>query len=187
MKPGATGRTDQAWITTADGLRVEILEDKAQTVPIKHHHVHYYLAEAAIPEIQAWYVKHFGAEAGMRGQFQAADIPGADLTFTKSDTPTVPTLGPRARSHRLRREGHGSVLKRLEARHQARPPGRDAARRHSAHVHPRSVGHLDRAQRAGQPAVRPARSPNRAVGCCRHGTEFRELRLFPDAYIGRRP
>lgn len=93
MQPGGNGRTDQAWITTADGLKVEILEDKAQTVPIRHHHVHYYVAEAAIPEIQAWYVKHFGAKPGMRGRFQAADIPGANLTFTKSDTPTVPTLG----------------------------------------------------------------------------------------------
>jgi catechol 2,3-dioxygenase-like lactoylglutathione lyase family enzyme len=93
MKPGGNGRTDQAWITTADGLKVEILEDKAQTVPIKHHHIHYYLPEAAIPEIQAWYVKHFGAKAGMRGRFQSADIPGANLTFTKSETPTGPTLG----------------------------------------------------------------------------------------------
>jgi catechol 2,3-dioxygenase-like lactoylglutathione lyase family enzyme len=93
MLPGANGRTDQAWIKTADGLKIEILEDKAQTVPIRHHHVHYYVAEAAIPEIQAWYVKHFGAKPGMRGRFQAADIPGANLTFTKSDTPTTPTLG----------------------------------------------------------------------------------------------
>jgi catechol 2,3-dioxygenase-like lactoylglutathione lyase family enzyme len=85
--------TDQAWVRTADGLKVEILEDKAQTIPIRHHHVHYYVPEAAIPEIQAWYVKHFGAKPGMRGRFQAADIPGANLTFTKSDTPTGPTLG----------------------------------------------------------------------------------------------
>ena len=41
------------------------------------------------------------------GQFQAADIPGANLTFTKSDTPTIADQGPRARPHRLRREGHG--------------------------------------------------------------------------------
>jgi catechol 2,3-dioxygenase-like lactoylglutathione lyase family enzyme len=86
-------RTDQAWITTVDGLRVELLEDKAQTVPVRHHHVHFYVAEAAIPAIQAWYVKHFGAVAGMRGRDQAADLPGVNLTFTKSDTPTIPTRG----------------------------------------------------------------------------------------------
>jgi len=86
-------RTDQAWITTVDGLRVEILEDKSQTVPVKHHHVHFYVPESTIPGIQAWYGKHFGAKPGMRGRNQAADIPGVNLTFTKSDTPTVPTRG----------------------------------------------------------------------------------------------
>jgi catechol 2,3-dioxygenase-like lactoylglutathione lyase family enzyme len=86
-------RTDQAWVTTVDGLRVEILEDKSQTVPVRHHHVHFHVAESAIPSIQAWYAKHFGAKPGIRGRNQAADIPGANLTFTKSDTPTVPTRG----------------------------------------------------------------------------------------------
>jgi catechol 2,3-dioxygenase-like lactoylglutathione lyase family enzyme/predicted enzyme related to lactoylglutathione lyase len=90
---GIDGRLDQAFVTTADGLKVELLEDKNQTVPIRHHHVHFYLAESAIPEIQAWYGKLFGAKPGMRGRFQAADIPGANLTFTKSDTPTVTTKG----------------------------------------------------------------------------------------------
>ena len=42
---------------------------------------------------QAWYGKTFGAKPGMRGRFQAADIPGANLTFTKSDQPTVTTKG----------------------------------------------------------------------------------------------
>lgn len=86
-------RTDQAWITTGDGLRVEILEDKTQTIPIKHHHVHFYVADSAIAPMQAWYVKHFGAIAGTRGRFQAADLPGVNLTFTKTDKPTIPTSG----------------------------------------------------------------------------------------------
>jgi predicted enzyme related to lactoylglutathione lyase len=29
----------------------------------------------------------------MRGQNQAADVPGANLTFSKTDAPTVPTKG----------------------------------------------------------------------------------------------
>jgi catechol 2,3-dioxygenase-like lactoylglutathione lyase family enzyme len=93
LKPGNNGRTDQAWIMTGDGLKVEILEDKSQTIPIRHHHVHFYVPQSAIPEIQAWYAKHFGATPGTRGRSQGADIPGANLTFTKSDTPTVPTKG----------------------------------------------------------------------------------------------
>jgi len=93
VEPGSNGRTDQAWITTADGLRVEILEDKDQLIPIRHHHVHYYVPESAIPEIQTWYARWFGATPGVRARNQAADIPGANLTFSKTDTPTVTTKG----------------------------------------------------------------------------------------------
>jgi catechol 2,3-dioxygenase-like lactoylglutathione lyase family enzyme len=88
----------QGFVWTPDKLlRVEILEDKTQTVPIAFHHVHFYIADTAstsnVMEMQSWYVKMFGAKPGKRGQFDAADIPGANLTFTKSDTPTVPTKG----------------------------------------------------------------------------------------------
>ena len=93
VEPGRNGRTDQAYVVTADGLRVEILEDKNQKEPIRFHHVHFFVPEAAIADIQAWYVKNFGATAGMRGTSQAADVPGANLTFSKTDTPTVPTKG----------------------------------------------------------------------------------------------
>jgi catechol 2,3-dioxygenase-like lactoylglutathione lyase family enzyme len=80
-----------------DVTRVEILEDKTQTVPIAFHHVHFYVADSAgssnVLEMQSWYVKMFGAKPGKRGQFDAADLPGVNLTFTKSDTPTVTTKG----------------------------------------------------------------------------------------------
>jgi catechol 2,3-dioxygenase-like lactoylglutathione lyase family enzyme len=91
--PGNNGRLDQAFVVTADGLRVEILEDKNQSAPIVFHHVHFFVPQAAIPEIQAWYAKNFGAKPGMRGRNQAADVPGANLTFSKTDAPTVPTKG----------------------------------------------------------------------------------------------
>src|SRR5687768_1040725 len=91
--PGAPGRLDQAFVTTPDGLRIEILEDKAQTVPIRHHHIHFYVPESEIPKVQAWYAKFFGAKPGMRGQNVAADIPGANLSFSKTDTPTITTKG----------------------------------------------------------------------------------------------
>jgi len=93
VEPGGNGRKDQAFVTTPDGLRVEILEDKAQTVPIKSHHVHFYVAQAEIPKIQAWYATHFGAKPGMRGTNVADDLPGVNLSFSKSDTATVPTKG----------------------------------------------------------------------------------------------
>ena len=93
LKTEAGNRPEQGFVYTPDDLKIEILEEKSMTVPVKNHHVHYYLSESAIPEIQAWYVKTFGAKAGMRGQFQAADIPGVNLSFAKADTPTVATKG----------------------------------------------------------------------------------------------
>jgi catechol 2,3-dioxygenase-like lactoylglutathione lyase family enzyme len=87
----------QCFLFTPDDMtRVEILENKSLTVPIAFHHVHFYVPDASgttVTEIQSWYVKTFGAKPGKRGPFDAADVPGVNLTFTKSDTPTVPTKG----------------------------------------------------------------------------------------------
>ena len=91
--PGGNGRTDQAFVETGDGLRIEILENKDQKFPIQHHHIHFNVPEAAIPEIQAWYAKYFGAKPGMRGQNKAGDVPGANLTFSAATMPAVTTKG----------------------------------------------------------------------------------------------
>lgn len=91
--PGGNGRTDQAFVVTHDEVRIEILEDKNQKFPIQHHHIHFNVPEAAIPEIQAWYARMFGATPGMRGQNKAADVPGANLTFSATTMPTVTTRG----------------------------------------------------------------------------------------------
>ena len=93
LKLGPGRIPGQAYVYSPDDMRIEILEDKSLTVPMAMHHIHFYVAEAAIPEIQAWYAKMFGAKPGMRGQNQAADLPGVNLTFSKSDTPTVGTKG----------------------------------------------------------------------------------------------
>ena len=42
-----THRTDQAFVITPDGLKIEILENKNQKFPIQHEHVHFYVAESA--------------------------------------------------------------------------------------------------------------------------------------------
>ena len=90
---GINGRLDQAFVTTPDGLKLEFLEDNDQKVPIRSRHVHFYVAESAIPDMQVWYGKFFGAKPGMRGRYRAAEVPGATLIFTKSDIPTVTTKG----------------------------------------------------------------------------------------------
>ena len=83
----------QDYVTTPDGLKIEILEDKQQSVPIRHEHIHFFLPEAAIPESQAWYAKTFGAKPGLRNQAPVADVPGAQLRFAKTATPAAPTKG----------------------------------------------------------------------------------------------
>jgi catechol 2,3-dioxygenase-like lactoylglutathione lyase family enzyme len=64
--PGNNNRLDQAYVETPDGLRIEILENKNQSEPIRHEHVHFFVPEAAIPQVQAWYAKIFGAKPSSR-------------------------------------------------------------------------------------------------------------------------
>jgi catechol 2,3-dioxygenase-like lactoylglutathione lyase family enzyme len=84
-------RPTQVYLIGPDDVRVEILEDKTIDVPLKMHHIHFYIASPG--ETQAWYAKTFGAVPGKRGQFDAADLPGVNLTFAKADTSTAATKG----------------------------------------------------------------------------------------------
>ena len=86
----------QMFIQSPDGLKIEIYEDKTISAPIVNHHIHFY--DGSVSDTQAWYVKTFSAEPGMRGRFEAADLPGVNLSFSKSETPVVGTKG-RALDH----------------------------------------------------------------------------------------
>ena len=56
------------------------------------HHVHLWLP--APLEAQAWYIERtFGATAGKRGDFDTANVPGVELTFTRQEPALAPTLG----------------------------------------------------------------------------------------------
>src|SRR6478735_5985709 len=65
--PGNNGRLDKAFVETPDGVRIEILEDKTQTMPIRNEHIHFFLPASEVPKAQAWYVKTFGGKPGTRG------------------------------------------------------------------------------------------------------------------------
>ncbi len=91
--PGNNNRVDQAYVVTPDGLRIEILENKNQPESIRNEHVHFFVPEAAIPEIQAWYAKIFGAKPSSRNTAQFDDIPGVQLRFNKTDPAAAPTKG----------------------------------------------------------------------------------------------
>jgi catechol 2,3-dioxygenase-like lactoylglutathione lyase family enzyme len=89
IEPG--NRPAQVYLTMPDEIRIEILEDTALKTPLAFHHIHFYVSDVA--SIQAWYAKIFGATPGKRAQFDAADIPGANLTFQKADMAQTPTKG----------------------------------------------------------------------------------------------
>ena len=94
LKTEAGRSPQQGFVYTPDDLtRLEILENTSLQAPIAFHHIHLYVAAAAVPEAQAWYAKMFGAVPGKRGQNEAADLPGVNLTFSKSDAATAPTKG----------------------------------------------------------------------------------------------
>jgi len=91
LKMEPIARPTQVYLIGPDDVRVEILEEKSIDVPLKMHHVHFYTVSPT--DTQAWYAKTFGAVPGKRGQFDAADLPGVNLTFAKADTPTLGTKG----------------------------------------------------------------------------------------------
>jgi catechol 2,3-dioxygenase-like lactoylglutathione lyase family enzyme len=91
--PGGNNRLDQAYVETPDGVRMEILEDKTQTMPIRNEHIHFSVPEAEIAKMQAWYAKTFGGKAGTRNNAPVVDLPGVQLRFAKADTAQAPTKG----------------------------------------------------------------------------------------------
>jgi catechol 2,3-dioxygenase-like lactoylglutathione lyase family enzyme len=70
---------------------VELVENKAATSPAAMHHIHF--ATQQVDDMKAWYVKVFGAKPGMRGSFQAADLPGVNLTYSPSPDAVAGTQG----------------------------------------------------------------------------------------------
>jgi catechol 2,3-dioxygenase-like lactoylglutathione lyase family enzyme len=113
--PGNNNRLDQAFVETPDGVRIEILEDKTQSMPIRHEHVHLYLPETEIPKAQAWYAKTFGGKPGTRNNAPVVDIPGVQIRFTKSDTKEAPTRGRILDHIGFDVKDHQAFLKKIEA------------------------------------------------------------------------
>ncbi|MEZ5289947.1 MAG: VOC family protein [Vicinamibacterales bacterium] len=84
-------KTSIAFVMAPDDVKVELVEVKTLATPIALHHIHY--ATPQVEAMKAWYVEHFGAKGGMRGSFQAADLPGVNLTYSPSDVAVAGTKG----------------------------------------------------------------------------------------------
>ena len=113
--PGNNNNPSQAFVETPDGLRIEILEDKTQSVPIRNEHVHFFLPEAEIPKAQAWYAKTFGGKAGTRGNAPVVDLPGVQLRFAKADAPQAPTKGRVLDHIGFDVKDHAAFVQKIEA------------------------------------------------------------------------
>ena len=74
-----------------DGLRLELLEDKSQTLPIVMHHIH--LTTENGEKLRQWYVKTFGAEVGSRRNLPAAMFNGNEVDFLPARMTPAPTKG----------------------------------------------------------------------------------------------
>jgi len=91
--PGGNGRLDQANVETTDGLRIEILEDPTQPMPIRHEHVHLRTLESEVPKAQDWYARVFGGEKAMRNDAPVVNLPGVQMRFADDPEVQAPTRG----------------------------------------------------------------------------------------------
>jgi catechol 2,3-dioxygenase-like lactoylglutathione lyase family enzyme len=113
--PGGNGRLDQAYVVTPDGVRIEILEDKTQGMPIKNEHIHLSLPAAEIPKAQAWYAKTFGGKASTRANAPVVDLPGVQIRFAMADAKQVTTKGRVLDHIGFDVKDHPAFVKKLEA------------------------------------------------------------------------
>jgi catechol 2,3-dioxygenase-like lactoylglutathione lyase family enzyme len=124
-------RRKSSWgnVYSPDGVKVEILDSPRSTAAIgmsgipapsplagavASDHIHFFVPDSSLAEIQAWYAKTFSATPFMDpvgvspGPVRAANIPGMELKFSKSSASLAPTKG-RALDH------IGFEVKHLEA------------------------------------------------------------------------
>jgi catechol 2,3-dioxygenase-like lactoylglutathione lyase family enzyme len=113
--PTGGNRLDQAYVETPDGVRMEILEDKTQTVPIRNEHIHLALPAAEIPKAQAWYAKTFGGQTATRNNAPVVNLPGVQIRFNAAETKQAPTRGRVFDHFGFDVNDHAAVVKRLEA------------------------------------------------------------------------
>lgn len=105
-----------AYVIGPDGIKVEVLEMRAQEAPIMSNHIHFLGAD---PEaIRAWYVDVFGATArpGSVNGIIGADLPGLGLSFSTAPSPTVGTTGRVLDHIGFEVDGLEAFTKGLEAR-----------------------------------------------------------------------
>lgn len=113
--PGNNQRQDQAFVVTPDGVRIEILEDKDQSIPIRNEHIHFFLPASEISKAQTWYVKTFGGKPGTRGDDATVDLPGVQLRLRKADSKQAPTRNRILDHIGFDVKDHAAFVKKIQA------------------------------------------------------------------------
>jgi catechol 2,3-dioxygenase-like lactoylglutathione lyase family enzyme len=103
-----------AYVLAPDNVKVEIVENRSQTIPIQNHHIHFHTPR--VDELRAWYVDTFGAVAGMNGTFKVVDLPGVNIRFTESSGTLAGTRGRSIDHVGFEVYNLEAFCKRLEAR-----------------------------------------------------------------------
>lgn len=103
-----------AFVLAPDDIKVELMQNPELKVPIVNHHTHF--AAPDVEAMQKWYAEMFGAKPGMRGQFQAADLPGVNLTFSPAVGGEVGTKGRSLDHTGFEVRGLEELCKNLEAK-----------------------------------------------------------------------
>jgi catechol 2,3-dioxygenase-like lactoylglutathione lyase family enzyme len=67
-----------------------LIEDTTITTPLRMHHIRFNTASVA--DTQVWYAKHVRGDS-RETRFDAADLPGVNLTFVKADAAVAGTKG----------------------------------------------------------------------------------------------
>jgi catechol 2,3-dioxygenase-like lactoylglutathione lyase family enzyme len=98
-----------AYIIGPDDVKIELQQDTELTVPAIAYHLHFINAVGDQTKLRDWYAKTFSAAVKKRGEHEAADVPGMNLTFGTSRNP--PTTGTKGRTI----DHIGFEVKNLEA------------------------------------------------------------------------
>lgn len=107
--------TGIAYVLAPDDVKVEVLEVKSQTVPVMSHHLHF---AGPNKEMQAWYMKIFGAAerpAGNPTAFVTAGLPGLLMNFTPEAKTMAGTTGRGLDHIGFEVKGLEAFTKKLEA------------------------------------------------------------------------
>jgi catechol 2,3-dioxygenase-like lactoylglutathione lyase family enzyme len=85
-----------AYLMAPDGVRIELQQDETLPVKASAYHLHFFSPDRLA--LRDWYVQTFNAVPRFRGDHEAADVPGMNLSFGDAAAPRPGTRG-RAMDH----------------------------------------------------------------------------------------